>query len=72
LVQGTVINNTLQAIKDERKVGSTLTSKAGEVRAKGFIKPKDFASILNNLVNLVTKRKGELYPLLQLIHAGRA
>ena len=62
LVKGTVINNTLQAIKDERKVGSTLTSKAGLVRAKGFYQTEGFCFHLNNLVNLVTKRKGELYP----------
>jgi Predicted metal-dependent hydrolase of the TIM-barrel fold len=62
LVKGTVINNALQAIKDERKVGEILTSKAGLVRTKGFYQTAGFCFHLNNLVNLATKRKGELYP----------
>lgn len=62
LAKGTAINDSLQAIKDERKVGKILTSKAGLGRAKGFYQTEGFCFHLNNLMNLVTKRKGELYP----------
>jgi predicted TIM-barrel fold metal-dependent hydrolase len=62
LAKDTIIYDPLQAIKDERKVEEILTHKAGLVRAKEFYQTAGFCFHLNNLVNLVTKRKGELYP----------
>jgi predicted TIM-barrel fold metal-dependent hydrolase len=62
LAKGNELTISLEAIKAERKVGGTVRFRTGLVSAEGFYKTEGYCFHLNNLVNLVKKHKGELYP----------
>ncbi len=62
LAKGNELTISLDAIDAERDVGGTVRFRTGLVRAEGFYKTEGYCFHLNNLVNLVERRKGELYP----------
>ncbi|MCX6236739.1 MAG: amidohydrolase family protein [Bacteroidia bacterium] len=59
------VEQALQIIEEERHVAETLRLKSGALKStgfEGFYQTGGFCYHLNNLVDLVIKRKGELYP----------
>jgi len=53
---------SLEAIKAERKVGETVKIRTGLVGAEGFYKTDGYCFHLSNLMDLVKRHEGELYP----------